>query len=136
MKSGRDIVFSWVILEWILAGRHGRIFGWNVLMYPSWEICRDIWLEILTRPRLGGLEGILVGKFWNGPRLGGSEGFLVRKHESEAVGEMDGDVVGQSKRGCHSVKWTGPCLLNIWNGCWVVSVDGRLIRGAKTTVVS
>ena len=78
---------------------------------------KDVWLEMLNRPRLGE-----------------SEGFLVGKREGEVLGGADVGVVGQSGRGCHSVKWTGPGLVNVRIGCWVGSVDGRMIRGAKTKV--
>ena len=63
--------------------------------------------------------------------MGESEGFLVGKSESEALGETNEDVVEQSERGCPLVKRTGPGLMNVWNGCEVGSVDGRMIRGAK-----
>ena len=112
---------------------------------------KNVWLESSDGPWLGNLGGWLVGifdmtpaggsgrnfgwKFWNGPRLGDPEGILVGKRESEALGETYGDVVGRSKRGCHPVKRTGLDLANVWIGCWVGSVDDRLLRGAKTTVV-
>ena len=67
--------------------------------------------------------------------MGESEGFLVGKRESEALGKTDGDVVEQSERGCHSIKRTGLGLVNVPNGCWVGSVDDRLLRVAKTNVV-
>ena len=74
-------------------------------------------------------------KFWNGPRLGESDRFLVGKHESEALGGAGGDVVGRSKRGCYSIKWTDLGLANVWFGCWLGSVDNQLLRGAETKVV-
>ena len=96
--------------------------------------------KFLTGPRPGDLDIILVGKFerppagisrrnfgwklWIGPRLGEPEGFFVGKRESEALGEMDGDVVGCSEEGCLSIKQTGPGSANGWNGCEVGSLDG------------
>ena len=74
-------------------------------------------------------------KIWNGPRPGKSEGFLVGKHESEALGETDGDVVGRSNRRYHSVKRIYPGLMNERNGCLVGSVDNQLLRGAKIKIV-
>ena len=86
-----------------------------------------------TGPRLGGLDTILVGKFerplagiirgdfgwtfWNGPWLGRSEVLWVGRNESEALIEMDGDVVRRSEGGCLSFKRTGLGLVNVWNKC-------------------
>ena len=75
-------------------------------------------------PWLGDPEGILVGNFGTPPpRLGESEGFFVGIFLSEALGETDGDVVWRSKRGCPLVKWTSLGLMNVWNGCELVSVE-------------
>ena len=63
-------------------------------MDPGWEIRTDFWSEILDPPRLGQLDG-----------------FLVKKHESELLGEVDGDMVGRSERGCCLVKQTGTVLV-------------------------
>ena len=93
--------------------------GWIFLTELDW----GIWKEFLPR------------SFWNGPWLGELEIFLVGKCESEALDEMDGDVAGQYERGYQSVKRMGLGLVNAQNGCWVVSVDGRLLRGAETAVV-
>ena len=60
---------------------------------------------------------------------------MVVERESEVLGGADGYVLGQSKIGCYLVKRTGPGLVNVWIGCWVGSVDGWLLRGAKTKVV-
>ena len=83
--------------------------------------------------------GVIRKEFWLGflewPRLGESDRFLVGKHESEALGKNGGDVVERSKIGCPSVKRTGLGLMNVWNGCYVGSVDVRLLRGSKTKVV-
>ena len=87
-------------------------------MDPIWAIQEGFWLEILERPRMGE-----------------SEGFIVGKREGEALGEVDGDVIRRSKRGCHLVKRTGPGLVNVWIGCWVGSVAGQMLRGTKTKVV-
>ena len=82
---------------------------------PAGEIRKEFWLGFLE---------------W--PRLGESDRFLVGKHESEALSETNGDVVGRSKRGYHSIKHIYPGLVNERNGCLVGSVDDRLLRGAKT----
>ena len=60
---------------------------------------------------------------------------MFGKLKSEALGEMDGYVVGRSEGGCLLVKQTGPGLVNVWNGYEVRSLDGRLLRGDKTKVV-
>ena len=104
-------------------------------MDPGWEIWRGGLSDFLTGPRLGDTEGILVGNFGTAPGWGNQKDFFVGNRESEALGETGGDVFGRSERGCHSVKRTGPGLVNVRNGCWVGSVGGRLLRGAKTKVV-
>ena len=71
----------------------------------------------------------------DGPWLGESEGFLVDDRDGEALGGADVGVVGRSERGYHLVKRTGPSLVNVRIGCWVDSVDVRMLRGAKTKVV-
>ena len=103
-------------------------------MYPGWKIWMDVWSEIFDWTLAGGSGGDFGWKFWNGPRLGESEGFLVGKRDSEALSETDGDVFGRSKIGCPLVKRTGPGLVNVWNGCEVGSLTGRLLKGAKTKV--
>ena len=90
--------------------------------------------KFLTGPRLGVRKRVWLGINY-GPQLGESEVFLVGKHEREALGEMDGDVVWWSKGGCLSVKRKGPGLGNVWNGCEVGSLDVQLLRGPKTKVV-
>ena len=60
---------------------------------------------------------------------------LVGIRTSEALGKTDGDVVSRFERGCPSSKWMVLGLVNVWDGCYVVSVDGRLHRGTKTKVV-
>ena len=81
-------------------------------MDPRWVMCKDVWLENIDEPRMGDMEGLLVGNFdWtpaggsgrefgnlNSPWLGGSEGFLVGKRKGEALRGEDGDVAGQSER--------------------------------------
>ena len=53
-----------------------------------------------------------------------SDGFLVRKLESELLGEVNGDVVGQYKRGCCLVQRTGlgleKCGMGAGLGQWMV----------------
>ena len=85
-------------------------------MEPGLEIWRDGWLEFFDWTPSGGSRRNFGWKIWNGPWPGESEGFLVGKHEIEALGETDGDVVGRSKRGYHSVKRIGPGLVNDRNG--------------------
>ena len=51
-------------------------------------------------------------------------------------GGANRDVVRRSKRGCHLVKGTRPGLVNVWIGCWVGSVDGQMLIGDETNVVS
>ena len=85
-------------------------------MEPGLEIWRDGWLEFFDWTPSGGSRRNFGWKIQNGPRPGESEGFLVGKHEIEALGETDGDVVGRSKRGYHSVKRIGPGLVNERNG--------------------
>ena len=65
-------------------------------MDPGRVIQKDVWLEILSRPRLGKLEGFLVGK-----------------RNGEAIGGAEGGVVRQPERGCHLVKRTDPGLVNV-----------------------
>ena len=74
------------------------MIGQKFRLDPGWGILKEFWLKFLER------------------RLGESEGFLFRKHESKALGEMDGDVVRRSKRGCPSGKRMGPGLVNVLNG--------------------
>ena len=101
-----------------LSSKYGGMVGWNFFCLDTgWGFLKEFWLELLKRPPAGGIRRILVGK-----------------HEGEALGGVDGDVVGRSERGCHLVKQTGPGLVNVRIGCWVVSVDGRLLRGAETKV--
>ena len=104
-------------------------------MDPGWEIWRGGWSDFFDWTPAGRYRRNFGWKFWNSPRLGESEGFFVGNRESEALSETGGDVFGRSERGCHSVKRTGPGLVNVRNGCWVGSVGGRLLRGAKTKVV-
>ena len=102
-----------------LSSKYGGMVGWNFFCLDTgWGFLKEFWLELLKRPPAGGIRRILLGK-----------------HESEALGGADGDVVGWSKRGYHSVKQTGPGLVNVLIGCWVGSVDGCMLRGAKTKVV-
>ena len=92
-------------------------FVGKFLMDPGWEIWTNGWSEIFDCTLAGGSGRNFGWKCWNSPRLGESEYFLVGKRESEALSEIDGDVVGWSKRGCLFVKRTGPGLVNVWNGC-------------------
>ena len=114
-------------------------------------IWKDSWSEIFDGTWLGNLEGWLVEIFgWTPaggsgrnfglkilerPPAGGIRRIFCWKALSEVIGGADGDVVGWSERGCHSVKRTVPGFMNVQIGCWVSSVDGQLIRGAETKVV-
>ena len=110
MNSGQNMGVFWVILEWILAGLYGILFsqkvcdgprlrnmdGWlvrKIQLDPGWRIWKEDWLEILERSPAGITRRIFFGK-----------------HESEALGKMDGDVGGWSEGGCPSVKRIGPGL--------------------------
>ena len=104
-------------------------------MKPGWEIWRDVWLEKNYWPPAGVSERNFGFKVLERPPVREIRKIFVGKHESEALGEIDGDVVGQSGGGCLSVKRTGPGLVNIWNGCQVGSLDGQLRRCAETKAV-
>ena len=78
--------------------------------------------------------------FWlghlNGPRLGDLEGFLVGNCDGEALRQSDGVLVGRSGKGYHSVHQTGPGSVNVWVRCLVGLVDGWMLSGVKTKVAS
>ena len=71
----------------------------------------------------------------NGPWLGESECFLAGKSDGVALRGEDGVMVRWPERGYHSVKQTGPGLVNVRIGCWVGSVDDRMLGGSETKVV-
>ena len=73
--------------------------------------------KISTGPPAGRSGRNFGLNFWNRPQRRESEGFLGRKHESEELGETDGDVVKWSKRVCHLVKRTGTDLVNVRIRC-------------------
>ena len=39
------------------------MFGWQIPMELSWAMVSVFWLEVLNEPRVGEVEGILVGKY-------------------------------------------------------------------------
>ena len=98
-------------------GGSRRNFGWKVWTAPGWDNQEEFWLGVLERPPTEGIRKILVGKC-----------------ESEALGEMDKDVVRGFEGGCLSIKRTGSGLAILWNRCEVGSLDGWLCRGSKTKV--
>ena len=98
VSSGPTIGDFRKIMEWTLAGRCGRCFGWKVhdeswvvniygwlvrifLQYPSWGIRKELLLGSLKGPPAGIIRSVLVGNL-----------------EGEVVGETDGGVVGIFKR--------------------------------------
>ena len=87
-------------------------------MDPGWMIWKYFWLGLLNGPRLGGLEGLLVGNCYG-----------------EALRRSDGVFVGRSEKGCRSVHQTVLGSGNVWFGCLVGLVGGWMIRGVETKVV-
>ena len=84
-------------------------------MKPGWEIWRDVWLEKNYWPPAGVSERNFGFKVLERPPVREIRKIFVGKHESEALGEIDGDVVRHSKRGCPLVKQTVPVLVDVHN---------------------
>ena len=60
-------------------------------MNPGWKIRTEFWSEILY----GAPAGVIGWSFG-------------QKNVSELLGEVDGDVVGRSERGCCLIQRMGP----------------------------
>ena len=63
-------------------------------MDPSWVIRRGNWLDNFEWTPSEESVCILVRNPRRSPGWGDLDGVLVRKHESEFLNEVDGDVVG------------------------------------------
>ena len=74
-------------------------------------------------------------KFGTDPGWGDSNDFWLENMIVRRPGGADGGAVRRSERGCHSIKRAGLGLANVWIGCWVGSVDVRMLGVAKTKVV-